>query len=87
MKSALDAAAEQVADPSSDLYEHQLRLKSATETGRANWLVRLTDSTSGKVVCVSIVTTPGAVAPSTNVAFTTCGSHPVGTTTAPAPSV
>jgi hypothetical protein len=87
MKTALDAAAEQVADPSSELYEHRLRLKSATETGRANWLVRLADRTSGKVVCVTIATTPGAVAPSTNVAFSSCGLHSTHTSTAPAPSV
>ena len=74
MKTALDAAADQVADPSSDLYGHRLQLKSATASGGTNWLVRLVDRTSGKVICVSVATTPGAVTPSTNVAFSSCGS-------------
>lgn len=88
MKAALDAAAEQVADPSSDLYGHRLQPASATETGHANWLVRLADRTSGRMICVDIATTPGAITPSTNVEFSDCGSRPGGSRTTPsAPSV
>ncbi len=87
MKSALDAASEQVADPSSDLYEHRLQLRSATEDGHANWLVRLADRTSGRVICVSIATTPGAITASTNLEFKPCGAGPADTKRAPAPSV
>jgi hypothetical protein len=75
MKTALDAASEQVADPSSNLYHHRLQFQSTTQTGDVGWLVRLADRTSGGVVCVRIATTPGAVTPSTNVDFTTCASH------------
>jgi hypothetical protein len=77
-KSALDAASEQVADPSSDLYEHHILLSRVTETQHANWLVRLTDTTSGRMICVSVTTTPGAITPTTNIDFSNCGSqHPV----------
>ena len=75
MKSALDAAAQQVADPSSELYQHRLRLKSATQSDKTDWLVRLDDRTSGRTVCVSIASTPGAVTPSTNLEFSVCGSQ------------
>jgi hypothetical protein len=87
MKSALDAASEQVADPTSALYEHRIFFKRATQTGHANWLVRLTDATSGRSICVSITTSTGAIKPTANIDFSNCGSqHPVnpGPTTEPA---
>jgi hypothetical protein len=74
-KSALDAASEQVADPSSELYEHRIMFSRATETGHANWVVRLTDTTSGRNICVSVMTAPGAITPTTNIAFSNCGSQ------------
>jgi len=87
MKAALDAAADQAGDPSSDLYGHRLQLESATPTGHANWLVRLADRTSGRAICVAVATTRGAVVASANVEFIPCASRPVRTSTAPAPSV
>ena len=87
MKSALDAAAEQAADPSSKLYEHRLQLTSATAKGHANWLVRLRDRTSGRMICVLIATAPGAITASTNLEFRPCGQGAPSTTNAPIPPV
>jgi hypothetical protein len=73
MQHAMNAVANEVADPSSSVYRHHIELRTAVPYGKGGWLVRVADRTTGTPICVTDLPTEGAFGLRENLALRPCG--------------
>jgi hypothetical protein len=86
MQHAMNAVANQVADPGSSIYHHRIQLRTAVAYGKGGWLVRIADRTAGTRVCVTDLPRQTALGVTENISLGMCESPSGDAPSEPAPS-
>ena len=86
MQHAMNAVANEVADPGSSIYHHRFELRTADAYGSGGWLVRIADRTARTRICVTDLPRQTAIGVTENISLRICGSRSGDAPSGPGPS-